>query len=89
MHRTNVLVVNGDMEGLRGNRCLQRSENRSKEVSVKGVFETAKLVEHVYKKTGKHVVIVTKKAEKKAEEEGKEAEESRKEEGEKKEEGGA
>ncbi|KAL2342793.1 hypothetical protein Fmac_004078 [Flemingia macrophylla] len=57
---------------------------KSSEVSVKGVFETAKLVEHVYKRTGKHAVIVKEEAEKKAEEE-KEGEESKKEEGEKKE----
>ena len=31
---------------------------KKSEVSVKGVFETAKLVEHVYKRTGKHAVIV-------------------------------
>ncbi|KAL2323230.1 hypothetical protein Fmac_027609 [Flemingia macrophylla] len=39
-------------------RCHQRRESRYEEASVKGVFETAKLVEHVYKKTGKHAVIV-------------------------------
>ncbi|RDX87943.1 Heavy metal-associated isoprenylated plant protein 7, partial [Mucuna pruriens] len=57
---------------------------KSSEVSVKGVFETAKLVEHVYKRTGKHAVVVKEEAEKK-EEEGKE--EKKAEEGEKKEKG--
>ncbi|KAG5029923.1 hypothetical protein JHK87_013437 [Glycine soja] len=41
---------------------------KKSEVSVKGVFETAKLVEHVYKRTGKHAVIVKQEAEKKEEE---------------------
>ncbi|KAL2327840.1 hypothetical protein Fmac_021267 [Flemingia macrophylla] len=65
-------------------RCRQRRESKSKEASVKGVFEMVKLMEHVYKNIGKHVVVVMEEAEK----EGKEAEESRKED-EKKEEGGA
>ncbi|ESW32008.1 hypothetical protein PHAVU_002G285600 [Phaseolus vulgaris] len=55
---------------------------KSSEVSVKGVFEAEKLVEHVSKRTGKHAVIVKQEAEKK-EEEAKE--ESKGEEGEKKE----
>jgi len=55
---------------------------KSSEVSVKGVFEAEKLVEHVSKRTGKHEVIVKQEAEKK-EEEAKE--ESKGEEGEKKE----
>ncbi|TKY60574.1 Copper transport protein ATX1 [Spatholobus suberectus] len=40
---------------------------KSSQVSVKGVFETAKLVEHVYKRTGKHAVIVKEEPEKKEE----------------------
>ncbi|KAG2410748.1 hypothetical protein LR48_Vigan01g000400 [Vigna angularis] len=59
---------------------------KSSEVSVKGVFEAEKLVEHVSKRTGKHAVIVKQEAEKK-EGEGKEESKGEKkgEEGEKKE----
>ena len=46
---------------------------KKSEVSVKGVFETAKLVEHVYKRTGKHAVIVKEEPEKREEEEEEEA----------------
>ncbi|KAL5174204.1 Heavy metal-associated isoprenylated plant protein 7 [Glycine soja] len=63
---------------------------KKSEVSVKGVFETAKLVEHVYKRTGKHAVIVKEEPEKREEEE-EEAKEEKKaeEEGEKKNEKGS
>lgn len=76
---------------------------KSSQVAVKGVFDPNKLVEYVYKRTGKHAVIVKqepekkegeeKKDEKKAEEkkEGEEKKEDKKEdkkEGEEKKEGG-
>lgn len=38
---------------------------KSSEVTVKGVFDPPKLVEYVYKKTGKHAVIVKQEPEKK------------------------
>lgn len=44
---------------------------KKSEVSVKGVFETSKLVEHVYKRTGKHAVLVKQEPEKKKEEDEK------------------
>ncbi|XP_061373749.1 heavy metal-associated isoprenylated plant protein 7-like [Gastrolobium bilobum] len=40
---------------------------KNSQVSVKGVFEAAKLVEHVYKRTGKQAVIVKEEPEKKEE----------------------
>jgi len=51
-------------------------------VSVKGVYDPEKLVEYVYKRTGKHAVIVKPEAEKK-EEKVEEAKEEKKEEVEK------
>ncbi|KAF9622291.1 hypothetical protein IFM89_031094, partial [Coptis chinensis] len=41
---------------------------KSSQVMVKGVFEPPKLVEHVYKRTGKHAMIVHTEPEKKEEE---------------------
>lgn len=38
---------------------------KSSEVTVKGVFDPPKLVEYVYKRTGKHAVIVKQEPEKK------------------------
>ncbi|GAV89447.1 HMA domain-containing protein [Cephalotus follicularis] len=43
---------------------------KSSEVKVKGVFDPPKLVEYVYKRTGKHAVIVKQEPEKKEEEKG-------------------
>lgn len=55
---------------------------KSSQVTVKGVFDPPKLVEYVYKRTGKHAVIVKQEAEKKPEEEkGKESKAEKKEEG--------
>ncbi|KAG8638646.1 hypothetical protein MANES_14G049200v8 [Manihot esculenta] len=55
---------------------------KSSQVTVKGVFDPPKLVDYVYKRTGKHAVIVKQEAEKKAEEEkGKESKEEKKEDG--------
>ncbi|KAK6275912.1 hypothetical protein POUND7_005621 [Theobroma cacao] len=42
---------------------------KSSEVTVKGVFDPPKLVEYVYKRTGKHAVIVKQEPENKKEEE--------------------
>ncbi|XP_022730051.1 heavy metal-associated isoprenylated plant protein 7-like [Durio zibethinus] len=42
---------------------------KSSEVTVKGVFDPPKLVEYVYKRTGKHAAIVKKEPESKKEEE--------------------
>ncbi|XP_022737835.1 heavy metal-associated isoprenylated plant protein 7-like [Durio zibethinus] len=42
---------------------------KSSEVTVKGVFDPPKLVEYVYKRTGKHALIVKQEPEKKKEEE--------------------
>ncbi|KAJ0111311.1 hypothetical protein Patl1_01249 [Pistacia atlantica] len=53
---------------------------KASEVSVKGVFDPPKLVEYVYKRTGKHAVIVKQEPEKK-EEKAPEAKEEKKEEG--------
>lgn len=39
---------------------------KSSQVTVKGVFDPAKLVEYVYKRTGKHVAVVQQEEEKKA-----------------------
>ncbi|KAL4634510.1 hypothetical protein ACB092_04G204700 [Castanea dentata] len=44
---------------------------KSSEVTVKGVFDPPKLVEYVYKRTGKHAVIVKQEPEKKDKEESK------------------
>ncbi|GMY15148.1 heavy metal-associated isoprenylated plant protein 7 [Fagus crenata] len=44
---------------------------KSSEVTVKGVFDPTKLVEYVYKRTGKHAVIVKQEPEKKEKEESK------------------
>ncbi|KAK2662347.1 hypothetical protein Ddye_000921 [Dipteronia dyeriana] len=52
------------------------SDLKSSEVTVKGVFDPPKLVEYVYKRTGKHGVIVKQEPEKKEEK----AEEANKEE---------
>ncbi|XWS60242.1 hypothetical protein CRYUN_Cryun07bG0019000 [Craigia yunnanensis] len=46
---------------------------KSSEVTVKGVFDPPKLVEYVYKRTGKHAVIVKQEPEKKKEEKTKDA----------------
>ncbi|XP_010250648.1 PREDICTED: heavy metal-associated isoprenylated plant protein 3-like [Nelumbo nucifera] len=54
---------------------------KSSQVTVKGVFDPPKLVEYVYKRTGKHAVIVKQEPEKKEEEKGKEGKEEKKEEG--------
>ncbi|XP_054822596.1 heavy metal-associated isoprenylated plant protein 7-like [Prosopis cineraria] len=56
-------------------RCIQRMKGvesaepdlKKSEVSVKGVFETAKLVEYVHKRTGKQAVIVKQEPEEKTE----------------------
>ncbi|KAK6123738.1 hypothetical protein DH2020_042519 [Rehmannia glutinosa] len=57
---------------------------KSSQVTVKGVFEPQKLTEYVYKRTGKHAVIIKVEPEKKQEEKAKEAKEEKKaEEGEK------
>ncbi|KAI9381373.1 hypothetical protein POPTR_015G099500v4 [Populus trichocarpa] len=62
---------------------------KSSEVTVKGVFEPQKLVEYVYKRTGKHAVIVKQEPEMKEEEKGKESKEEKKgEEGDKQNKGG-
>ncbi|KAH7867182.1 hypothetical protein Vadar_030108 [Vaccinium darrowii] len=45
---------------------------KSSQVTVKGVFDPKKLVEYMYKRTGKHVLIVKQEPEKKEEEKGKE-----------------
>lgn len=42
---------------------------KSSQVTVKGVFDPPKLVEYVYKRTGKHAVIVKQEVEKKKDEE--------------------
>ncbi|XP_021287099.1 LOW QUALITY PROTEIN: heavy metal-associated isoprenylated plant protein 7-like [Herrania umbratica] len=46
---------------------------KSSEVTVKGVFDPPKLVEYVYKRTGKHAVIVKQEPENKKEEKAKDA----------------
>ncbi|PIA33826.1 hypothetical protein AQUCO_04000118v1 [Aquilegia coerulea] len=52
---------------------------KSSQVTVKGVFDPSKLVEYVYKRTGKHASIVkTEPEEKKEEEKGKEEKEEKK-----------
>ncbi|KAK7302303.1 hypothetical protein RJT34_13189 [Clitoria ternatea] len=61
---------------------------KKSEVSVKGVYDPAKLVEYVYKKTGKQAVIVKQEAEKKEKveegnKEAKEEDQKKEEEGEK------
>lgn len=64
---------------------------KASQVTVKGVFDPPKLVEYVYKKTGKHAVIVKQEPEKKEEEKGKDGKEEKKEEkgeGEKEKKGG-
>ncbi|CAJ1937511.1 unnamed protein product [Sphenostylis stenocarpa] len=61
---------------------------KSSEVSVKGVFEAEKLVEHVSKRTGKHAEIVKQEAEKKEEVAKEETGEKKGEEGEKEKESG-
>ncbi|KAK7358664.1 hypothetical protein VNO77_00602 [Canavalia gladiata] len=60
---------------------------KNSQVSVKGVFESGKLVEYVYKRTGKQAVIVKQEAEKKEEEAKEGKEEKKAEEGEKDEKG--
>ncbi|KAL3839113.1 hypothetical protein ACJIZ3_023704 [Penstemon smallii] len=45
---------------------------KSSQVTVKGVIEPEKLTDYVYKRTGKHAVIIKAETEKKAEEKGKE-----------------
>ncbi|KAL9372871.1 hypothetical protein Peur_035115 [Populus x canadensis] len=50
---------------------------KSSQVIVKGVFEPQQLVEYVYKRTGKHAVIVKQEPEKKEEEKGKESKEEK------------
>ncbi|XP_027342138.1 heavy metal-associated isoprenylated plant protein 7 [Abrus precatorius] len=47
---------------------LAEPDLKKSQVSVKGAFETEKLVEYVYKRTGKQAVIVKEEAEKKEEE---------------------
>lgn len=51
---------------------------KSSAVTVKGVFEPPKLVEYVYKRTGKHAAIVKQEPEKKEEEKPKDAKEEKK-----------
>ena len=51
---------------------------KSSEVTVKGVFDPPKLVEYVYKRTGKHAVIVKQEPEKKDKEESKDGNKDRK-----------
>lgn len=51
---------------------------KSSQVAVKGVFDPPKLVEYVYKRTGKHAVIVKQEPEKKEEEKAKDAKEEKK-----------
>lgn len=51
---------------------------KSSEVTVKGVFDPPKLVEYVYKRTGKHAVIVKHEPEKKDKEESKDGKEEKK-----------
>ncbi|XP_030940880.1 heavy metal-associated isoprenylated plant protein 7 [Quercus lobata] len=51
---------------------------KSSEVTVKGVFDPPKLVEYVYKRTGKHAVIVKQEPEKKDKEESKDGKEEKK-----------
>ncbi|KAA8542094.1 hypothetical protein F0562_023246 [Nyssa sinensis] len=53
---------------------------KSSQVTVKGVFEPEKLLEYVYKRTGKHAVIVKQEPEKKEEKKPKEGKEEKKEE---------
>ncbi|KAI9384721.1 hypothetical protein POPTR_012G101400v4 [Populus trichocarpa] len=50
---------------------------KSSQVIVKGVFEPQQLVEYVYKRTGKHAVIVKQEPEKKEEEKVKESKEEK------------
>ncbi|KAJ9676591.1 hypothetical protein PVL29_021886 [Vitis rotundifolia] len=67
------------------------SDLKASQVTVMGVFDPPKLVEYVYKRTGKHAVIVKQEPEKKEEEKGKEGKEEKKEEkgeGEKEKKGG-
>ncbi|XP_043706536.1 heavy metal-associated isoprenylated plant protein 7-like [Telopea speciosissima] len=59
---------------------------KNSQVTVKGVFDPPKLVEYVYKRTGKHAAIVKQEPEKKEEEKGKEEKEEKK--GEEKDKGG-
>ncbi|KAL5719764.1 hypothetical protein ACHQM5_012505 [Ranunculus cassubicifolius] len=61
------------------------ADTKSSQVTVVGVFDPAKLVEYVYKRTGKHAMIVKTEPEKKEEEPEKAKEENaeKKEEGEK------
>ncbi|KAG9445895.1 hypothetical protein H6P81_012023 [Aristolochia fimbriata] len=61
---------------------------KGSEVRVKGVFEASKLVEYVYKRTGKHAVVVKQEVEKKEEEKAKEEKEEKGGEGEKEKGGG-
>ncbi|KAF9606830.1 hypothetical protein IFM89_029287 [Coptis chinensis] len=56
---------------------------KGSQVTVKGVFDPEKLVEYVYKRTGKHAAIVKTEPEKKEEEKGKEEKDEKKEEKEK------
>ncbi|XP_068656018.1 heavy metal-associated isoprenylated plant protein 7-like [Aristolochia californica] len=56
---------------------------KGSQVTVKGVFEASKLVEYVYKRTGKHATIVKQEPEKKEEEKPKENKEEKAKEGEK------
>ncbi|XP_056170228.1 heavy metal-associated isoprenylated plant protein 7-like [Syzygium oleosum] len=85
---TVVLSVNMHCEA-----CAQESKKRilrmkgvesaepdlkSSEVTVKGVFEPPKLVEYVYKRTGKHAAIVKQEPAKKEEEKPKDAKEEKK-----------
>ncbi|KAF6148420.1 hypothetical protein GIB67_038775 [Kingdonia uniflora] len=53
------------------------SDLKSSQVTVKGVFDPPKLVEYVYKRTGKHAAIVKTEPEKKEEEKGKEGKEEK------------
>ncbi|KAK3013854.1 hypothetical protein RJ639_010202 [Escallonia herrerae] len=65
---------------------MKEPDLKSSQVTVKGVFEPPQLVEYVYKRTGKHAVIVKQEPEKKEEEDkGKDGKAEKKaEEGEKK-----
>ena len=57
------------MNGIRAGVQTVDPDLKSSEVTVKGIFEPAKLVEYIYKRTGKHAAIVkTEPSEKKPEE---------------------
>ena len=53
---------------------------KGSQVTVKGVFDPPKLVEYVYKRTGKHAAILKQEPEKKGDEKNKDGKEEKKEE---------